>query len=86
MQKKKKKKRKEKENNTQRRNLGKTLWEIHGEDIWHGQPECTRCAQEVSRHQKQRAIKELREDLNKYQSETNDTIKREVHELRPQKL
>jgi hypothetical protein len=30
----------------------------------------------------QKQIKELREDLNKHQSETKDTIKREIHELK----
>jgi hypothetical protein len=33
---------------------GKTLWEIHGDNNRHGQQECTRCTQEISRHQKQR--------------------------------
>jgi SET domain-containing protein len=27
-------------------------------------------------------VKELREDFNKHQSETKDTIKREIHELK----
>jgi beta-phosphoglucomutase-like phosphatase (HAD superfamily) len=30
----------------------------------------------------QKQIKELREDLNKHQSETKNTIKREIHELK----
>jgi hypothetical protein len=30
----------------------------------------------------QKQIKELWEDLNKHQSETKDTIKREIHELK----
>jgi hypothetical protein len=30
----------------------------------------------------QKQIKELREDFNKHQSETKDTIKREMHELK----
>jgi hypothetical protein len=45
--------------NPQRRNLGRNLWEIHGEDIRHGQPECTRCTQEISRHQKQRTADDI---------------------------
>jgi hypothetical protein len=36
----------------QRRNLERNLWEIHGEDTRHGEPECTRCTQEISSHQK----------------------------------
>jgi ribosomal protein S27AE len=41
--------------NPQRRNFWeKNLWEIHGEGTTRGQPECTRCTQEISRHQKQR--------------------------------
>jgi hypothetical protein len=40
--------------NLHRRNPGRTLQEILGEDISHGQPECTRCTQEISKHQKQR--------------------------------
>jgi uncharacterized phage infection (PIP) family protein YhgE len=39
------------------------------------------------RHQKQyemiqKQIREFRQDLNKHQSETKDTIKREIHELK----
>jgi hypothetical protein len=30
----------------------------------------------------QKQIKELKEDFNKYQSETKDTIKGEIHELK----
>jgi hypothetical protein len=34
-------------------------------------------------HEKtQKQIKELREDINKHQSETKDTIKQEIHELK----
>jgi microcompartment protein CcmL/EutN len=33
----------------------------------------------------QKQIREIREDHNKHQSETKDTIKREIHELKPQK-
>jgi hypothetical protein len=31
---------------------------------------------------KQKQIKELREDFNKHQSETKDTIQKEMHELK----
>jgi hypothetical protein len=39
-----------KKKNPQRRNLGSTLWEILGEDIRHGQPECTRWTQEILKY------------------------------------
>jgi hypothetical protein len=35
----------------QRRNLRRQHWEIQGEDTRHGKPKCTRCTQEISRHQ-----------------------------------
>jgi hypothetical protein len=73
--------------NPYRRNLERNIWEIHGEDIRHGQPECTKCTQKISRHQKQRTwddteTKEFREDLKKHHCETKNTIKREIHELK----
>jgi hypothetical protein len=32
--------------------LEKNHWEIHREDTRHGYPKCTRCTQEIARHQK----------------------------------
>jgi hypothetical protein len=36
----------------QRRNLGISHWEIQWEDTRHDYSECTRCTQEISKHQK----------------------------------
>jgi hypothetical protein len=38
--------------NPQGRNLRRNLWEIHGEDTRHGEPESTRYTQKISRHHK----------------------------------
>jgi hypothetical protein len=37
-----------------KKTLKEKIWEIHGKDIRHDQPECIRCTQEILRHQKQR--------------------------------
>jgi gas vesicle protein len=69
--------------NPQRRNLCK----IHGEDISMVNPNVQMHSRISSTKNKehemtQKQIRELREDLNNHQSETKDTIKREIRELK----
>jgi hypothetical protein len=62
--------------NFARRNAASNQWEFHRDVTRHGQPKCTGDTQEIIYDNKLIAA------LNKQESETENTINREINELR----
>jgi replicative superfamily II helicase len=73
---------------SERRNPASNQWEFYRDDTGYGQTKCTGDTQEIPRKQKyrfekaQEEIKETIEALYKHQSETKNTVNKEINELR----
>jgi hypothetical protein len=71
-----------------RRNLVSNHREFHGEDTRDGLPKCTKYTQEISRQQSkeyektQKQINKLRGALNKHHSVAENSINKELNELK----